>query len=85
MFSHAFKKNIAGSRGICLSNGLMFKHLPRDPVSVNQMKKKPTCDRLLDYKKKPTENTAKTLKYQFSPNKLTLALNFRTSYVVTTS
>ena len=39
MFSHAFL-NIAGSRESCLSKGPVLKHLPRDPASVNEMKKK---------------------------------------------
>ena len=36
--------NIAGSQGCCLNTrpiGLVFKHLPRDPASVNAMKQ--TC------------------------------------------
>ena len=41
-FFHALK--VAGYRGSCLNTrpqGRVFKHLPRDPVSVNAMKK--TC------------------------------------------
>ena len=42
MFFHAL--TFAGSRGSCLNTrplGLVFKHLPRDPASVNAMKQ--TC------------------------------------------
>ena len=44
MFFHAL--TFAGSRGCCLNTrpvGLVFKHLPRDPASVNAMKN--MCDR----------------------------------------
>ena len=39
MFFHAL--TFAGSRGSCLNTrplGRVFKHLPRDPASVNEMK-----------------------------------------------
>ena len=42
MFFHAL--TFAGSRGSCLNTrplGLVFKHRPRDPASVNAMKQ--TC------------------------------------------
>ena len=42
MFFHAL--TFVGSRGSCLNSrplGRVFKHLPRDPASVNAMK--PTC------------------------------------------
>ena len=42
MFFHAL--TFAGSRGSCLNTrplGRVFKHLPRDPASVNAMKQ--TC------------------------------------------
>ena len=42
MFFHAL--TFAGSRGCCLNTrpiGRVFKHLPRDPASVNAMKQ--TC------------------------------------------
>ena len=67
MFFHALK--FAGTRMSCLNMRLLGRVLlPRDPASVNAMKQ--TCVIVIfaflpDSNQKPTENTAKTLKYQF--------------------
>ena len=85
MFFHALK--FAKSKGSCLNmrlSGREFKHLLREPASVNKMKQ--TCVIIIflhilpEFAKGWTENT---LKYHFlhwfSPNKMASALNFRTS------
>ena len=71
MFFHAL--TFAGSRGCCLNArpiGRVFKHLPRDPASVNAMKQ--TCVIVilayftLFLNPIRTENAAKTLNCPFS-------------------
>ena len=70
MFFHAL--TFAGSRGCCLNTrqiGGVFKHLPRDPASVNAMKQ--TCVIVilayLPYSNPiRMENAAKTLNCPFS-------------------
>ena len=68
-FFHAL--TFAGSRGCCLNSrpiGRVIKHLPRDPTSVNAMKK--TCvivilAYLTLFYQIRTENAAKTLNCPF--------------------